>query len=372
MATKERVIKRHRFHSICPYFAMFPETFVADWISRVSREGDTVLDPFCGRGTTPFQALLMGRAAIACDVNPVAFCITQAKTNAPTAAAVRRRISLLRKDYDSGAWEVSRRNLPAFYRRAYAPETLRQILYLRQSLRWRKSRSDCMIAAIALGALHGESNKSPSYLSNQMPRAISTKPEYSLRFWAKHGYSPPLRNAFGLLRQWADYRYESRPPESGAKVLKTDMRELPWLLRDLQEPIRCVITSPPYLDVTNCEEDQWLRLWFLGGPPRPTYKQVSRDDRYGTPASSWGLIADLWRVLGCVLSPRADVVIRIGGKGATPEQLVNGLIATSAFSKRKASLAHQEVSSIRRRQTGSFRPGSTGCAFEVDCHFRLR
>ena len=24
---------------------------------------------------------------------------------------------------------------------------------------------------------------------------------------------------------------------------------------------------PPYLDVTHFEEDQWLRLWFLGGPP---------------------------------------------------------------------------------------------------------
>jgi hypothetical protein len=372
MSDKERTERRHRFHAICPYFAMFPETFVADWIGRLCRKDDTVLDPFCGRGTAPFQALLMGRSAIGCDINPVAFCITRAKTNAPSVSAVHRRITLLENGYRSHEWEGRRRKLPPFFHKAYAPETLRQVLYLREALTWRQSRSDCMVAAIALGALHGESNKSPSYLSNQMPRTISTKPNYSVRFWEKHGYTAPHRDAFDLLRKRTDYRYESSPPESSANVFNADMRELPRLLRDSRTPIRCAITSPPYLDVTSFEEDQWLRLWFLGGPPRPTYRQVSRDDRYEDLASYWGMIADLWRVLGCVLCPRADVVIRIGGKGVTPEQLVNGLVATSAFSKREALLAYHEVSSIKRRQTDSFRPGSKGCSFEVDCHFQLQ
>ena len=229
-----------------------------------------------------------------------------------------------------------------------------------------------MIAAIVLGTLHGESNKSPSYLSNQMPRTISTKPDYSVRFWEEHGFSAPRRDAFDLLRKQTDYRYESTPPESSAEVFNADMRELPRLLRNTKMPIRCVITSPPYLDVTSFEEDQWLRLWFLGNPPHPTYRQVSRDDRHEDIAHYWDMIADLWRVLGCVLSSKADVVIRIGGKGLVPEQLVNGLCATSVFSKRKAVLAYRELSEIRRRQTDSFRPGSRGCSFEVDCHFQLQ
>ncbi len=364
--------KRHRFHALCPYFAMFPETFVEEWIDRVCRKTDTVLDPFCGRGTAPFQALLMGRSAIGCDINPVAFCVTRAKTNAPAASAVRRRITILENAYRGDQWEPQRRGLPCFFRRAYAPETLRQVLYLRHTLNWRGSAPDCMIAAMTLGALHGESNKSPSYLSNQMPRTISTKPDYSIRFWKKHGNVAPDRDAFDLLRKQTDFRYKTSPPESCANVFNADMRELPRLLRYSHAPIRCAITSPPYLDVTSFEEDQWLRLWLLGGPPHPTYRQVSRDDRHEDLASYWGLIADLWRVLGCVLSPRANVVIRIGGKGVTAEQLVNGLVATSAFSKRKALLAHHEVSNIKRRQTDSFRPGSKGCSFEVDCHFQLQ
>ena len=187
MSDKEQTEKRHRFHAICPYFAMFPETFVAEWIGRLCRKDDTVLDPFCGRGTAPFQALLMGRFAIGCDINPVAFCITRAKTNAPSVSAVRGRITVLENSYRSHEWEGRRRKLPHFFHKAYAPETLRQVLYLRETLSWRQSRADCMVAAIALGALHGESNKSPSYLSNQMPRTISTKPDYSVRFWEKHG-----------------------------------------------------------------------------------------------------------------------------------------------------------------------------------------
>lgn len=74
---------RHPFHAICPYFAMFPESFPERWIEELTEPGDVVLDPFCGRGTTPFQALLMGRHAIASDINPVAYCVTRAKLRAP-------------------------------------------------------------------------------------------------------------------------------------------------------------------------------------------------------------------------------------------------------------------------------------------------
>ena len=62
---------RHRFHSICPYFAMCPETFVAKHLAATTFAG-VVFDPFCGRGTTVFESLVRNRAAAGCDVNPVA------------------------------------------------------------------------------------------------------------------------------------------------------------------------------------------------------------------------------------------------------------------------------------------------------------
>ncbi len=218
---------RHRFHALCPYFAMFPEAFVETWIDRLTKPGSLILDPFCGRGTTPFQALLMGRNAIASDINPVAYCITKAKTNAPAPKTVRFRVTVLEKGYSRRSWEPKRRQLPEFFHHAYRMDTLRQLLYLREQLDWKNNDVDCMIAALILGSLHGETEKSSSYLSNQMPRTISTKPAYSIRFWEKHGYTAPERDVFELLRGRITFRYESEPPCLRGNVLRTDMRELP-------------------------------------------------------------------------------------------------------------------------------------------------
>lgn len=362
---------RHRFHSLCPYFAMFPETFVEKWVSRLTKENQVVLDPFCGRGTTPFQALLMGRQAIASDVNPVAYCVTKAKTNAPSATALRRRITVLESGFKPINWEKARRQLGEFFQYAYSRSTLRQILYLRSMLKWDTSNIDCMVAALILGSLHGESEKSGSYLSNQMPRTISTKPAYSVKYWKTHGFKAPDRDVFELLRNRVTFRYASHPPDGTGTVLRTDMRELPRLVHDTSMPIKCVITSPPYLDVTNFEEDQWLRLWFLGGAPHPTYGVVSKDDRHGNAGQYWNLISDMWRVLGRVLMKKSDVVIRIGGKNFNSEEMGKQLRASSVFSKRKVELVHSETSEIKKRQTDAFRPGSKGCLVESDFHFQL-
>ncbi len=256
---------RNRFHSLCPYFAMFPESFAQHWIEALSKPGDLVLDPFSGRGTAPFQALLSGREAIGSDINPVAFCLTRAKTNAPAAAALKRRITLLQRNFIASEWAASAESQPEFFQVAYAASTLRQLMYLREELRWRSSRVDCMLAALVLGSLHGESERSPSYLSNQMPRTISTKPAYSVRFWRRHGYVAPEREVFTFLRSRVDFRYESEPPKLRAATHECDFRRLPEHLGMFQPKL--VVTSPPYLDTTNFEEDQWLRLWFLGGPP---------------------------------------------------------------------------------------------------------
>jgi len=366
-------MRRHRFHSICPYFAMFPEAFAEIWIERLTKPGDIILDPFCGRGTALFQALLMQRNAAGCDTNPVAYCVTKAKTNAPPVSSIRRRLTILEKGYIAADWESTRRRLPRFFRFAYNSYTLREILYLRAKLQWQKSDTDCMIAAIVLGILHGESEKSQSYLSNQMPRTISTKPRYSMDYWSKHGYKAPKRDVFELLRNRLSFRYESPLPEGRAFVARMDMRNLPSIAKRLPSPIRCVITSPPYLDVTNYEEDQWLRLWFLGGEPNAKYGKFSKDDRHESAERYWNMISDMWGVLGKILHENADVVIRLGGKNLVPSEIAENLLAESESSNRKVNMVGDyEVSAIRRRQTDSFRPGARGCSMEVDCHFRMK
>lgn len=357
---------RHRFHALCPYFAMFPETFAEKWIGQLTKPGDTVLDPFCGRGTLPFQAILMGRNAVGVDISEVAYCVSRAKTNAPTLGSLRRRISQLEQGCSDKNYEQQRRTLPEFFRVAYAPSTLRQVLFLRESLKWRTSDVDCMVAALILGSLHGESERSSSFLSNQMPHTISTKPGYSVRFWERHGMVAPKRSCFELLRTQAAYRYKSERPDIVASIYNADMRELP---RKELPAIRCAITSPPYFDVTSYQEDQWLRLWFLGGPSRPIASR--REERTSDVDRYWRLIGDMWRTLGLVLGKRASVVIRIGAVRYAPELLVRQLTASAMVSQRRVQLTESTVSEIKGRQTDSFRPGSRGCTVEVDCVFAV-
>ncbi len=45
-----------------------------------------VLDPFCGGGTVLLEALLAGRSALGCDINPVATLVSRARTTRTTEA----------------------------------------------------------------------------------------------------------------------------------------------------------------------------------------------------------------------------------------------------------------------------------------------
>ncbi len=360
---------RNRFHSLCPYFAMFPEQFAEKWIERLTLPGEYVLDPFSGRGTTALSAVLLNRQAISSDTNDVAYCLTLAKTNPPQYKTLQRRLRQLEDECRETDVNATWKSLPLFFKWAFSTKTLSQLVFLRERLRWRTSKIDAMIAALVLGSLHGESRTSPAYLSNQMPRTISTKPDYSVRFWRNRNWHPPNRDVFDVVRNRTDYRYISPLPNAHSLVFHSDMRKLPYLMDMRELAVRCVVTSPPYLDVTNFEEDQWLRLWFLGGPPFPTRSRLGGDDRHTREEKYWSFIGDMWRSLGAVLEKNAHLVLRIGSRRQSPEEIRKCLRDMSAKSGRKVQLVSSRTSEIRNRQTRSFSPGSLGCLLEVDCHF---
>ena len=362
---------RHPLHAICPYFAMFPEGFVEEHVARFTKPGEgLVFDPFAGRGTTLFQSLLMGRRAAAVDVNPVAYCVTGAKARVPRLSQVLDRVNELDVCYHAqtnGALEAERQALPPFFRVCFSPSTLRELLFLREYLDWRGDALDRFIAALSLGCLHGETGKPMQYFSNQMPRTISTKPEYSLRYWRRNGLRPPRRDAFRILRERAAYRLQGPRPARAGIVRLGDARGAARLLPRLRRAVDLVVTSPPYFDVTNFEEDQWLRLWFLGYEPRPTYGRISGDDRYDQKEPYWRFLREAWAGIAPLVKPSAVLVCRMGGRGMGPEELTEGLLASLLPAFPRARMRPGPArSAVRNRQTTSFRPGAEGCRYEWD------
>lgn len=59
-----------------------------------------VIDPFCGRGTTPLEACLSGRIGIGNDLNPLAYHLTRAKTQVPSYGRVLSRLQDLEMQYE--------------------------------------------------------------------------------------------------------------------------------------------------------------------------------------------------------------------------------------------------------------------------------
>ena len=76
-------------HSIHPYPAKFIPQIPDMLIQELSSFAETVLDPFCGSGTTLVEARRLGRHAIGVDANPLACLISRAKASCISEAEAK-------------------------------------------------------------------------------------------------------------------------------------------------------------------------------------------------------------------------------------------------------------------------------------------
>lgn len=76
--------KQKQWHwRIHPYFTKQASNVVREYIRNFSKEGDVILDPFCGTGVTLIEALTLKRRAIGIDLSPLATFITRETCVAP-------------------------------------------------------------------------------------------------------------------------------------------------------------------------------------------------------------------------------------------------------------------------------------------------
>jgi SAM-dependent methyltransferase len=293
-----------RLNAVCPYYTMFPLDFPLQQLAAVP-QASRVLDPFCGRGTTLYAARLAGLPSVGIDINPVAVAIAQAKLVQVTPGAVVR---LARKILDGGVQGEEPEG--EFWQWCFERQTLRELVTLRNCLLEMATPTAAMLRAVMLGVLHGPQNKNlPSYLSNQMPRTYASKPAYAVKFWSTRDMKPVRIPALEVIERRAKRLLDAAPVAYGGKVYLGDSVET---LNALRQKFDLVVTSPPYYGMRTYVADQWLRSWFLGGPPEVPYGTHGQIARQPSQAAFIQALAEVWATAARRCRGGARLAIRFG------------------------------------------------------------
>jgi hypothetical protein len=160
------------------------------------------------------------------------------------------------------------------------------------------------------------------------------------------------------------FRYRAEPAALKGSVDQADARIAHEKFPELQGKVRLIVTSPPYIDTTDYCEDQWLRLWFLGGASRPMLRQ-GKDDRITSPAAYWQFLREAWTGVEPLLAQNSIMVVRIGGKNMTCVNLLDGLTSSLEESMPGCvirALDQGVTTAIKPRETTVFRPGKRSTA----------
>ena len=251
------------------YYAMFPISFAENVIIGQTNEGQTVIDPFCGRGTAPFVAMATGRSAVGCDINPVAWLYSQTKIDPyPVLKDVEQRIA----EVFQGVEPEDKKPEHEFQRLAFCPRVLGFIRSAQRTLDWKTNRLDRTVMAFIIHHLHDRRGRG---LSNQLRHSRAMSPAYSIRWWRKNGYeTPPELDPEGFLIERARWRYRKGVPEPSSGLARPfiSLGDAKESLPSTSPNADLVLTSPPYSGVTNYRSDNWLRLWAIGvGPNLPDW-----------------------------------------------------------------------------------------------------
>lgn len=285
---------------------MYPLSFPFT-VLEAADHGDSVLDPFCGRGTTTFAARLRGLRSVGIDSNPAAAAIAAAKLVSVSAIEVIQRCEELL------ALSRAEPEVPTgrFWRLCYGEQTLREICTLRERLlRECTAQVDLALRALVLGILHGPLRVGlPTFLSNQMPRTYATKPGPAVRYWTAEGLSAPNVSVMDAVTRRATFTFESLPPAAGGAILRGDSSD--GALGGIRTKFDWVVTSPPYYGMRTYRPDQWLRNWFVGGPASVDYSVEGQLGRGSEDAFLEGL-SRTWAAVADVCNPGARLIVRFG------------------------------------------------------------
>lgn len=280
------------------YRACFKPQLPRYFLSRFTRPGDWVYDPFSGRGTTAIESALLRRRVMANDANPLSAILAAPRLDPPSLNQVATRLTKL----PAAGKARAELDLSMFYH----PSTEREIVSLREYLIERNESGaedsiDRWIRMVATNRLTGHSPGFFSVYSFPPNQAVSAEAQEKIN--RARNQKPPYRNTAELIlkktKQLLSSLTESdiaslRKASETAQFLNCDARrtsEIP------AESIQLTVTSPPFLDIVQYAEDNWLRCWFN----KLTISEVSGRITMARNVESWSetmgdVLGELFRV----------------------------------------------------------------------------
>lgn len=250
----------HSLHEVS-YRACFKPQLPRFFIERLTHEGDVVYDPFSGRGTTIIEAALLGRNIIANDVNPLSALLSRPRLYAPTTTEVAERLEKIPLTSN----EQFGIDLSMFFHK----RTLNEIVALRSYLqKTNPDEIDSWIQMVATNRLTGHSNGFFSVYTlppNQATSAVAQK-----KINAKRNQQPEYRNVRTIILKKTKQLLKDldifqmwtlRAISKHSQFLTNDARDTKKIDAD---SVQLTVTSPPFLDVVQYAQDNWLRCWFNG------------------------------------------------------------------------------------------------------------
>ena len=254
----------NRIHQVS-YRACFKPELARYFIERYSAPGDIVYDPFAGRGTTAIESALLDRQVVANDINPLSRQLCEPRLRIPNPDDVADRLNAI-PDLPSLRPDI---DLSMFYHQ----RTLTEILSLRAYLVERRLSGvedivDGWLRMVATNRLTGHS---PGFFSvYTLPPNQAVRPDRQARINRQRGQTPDYRdirqliikktrqllsgltaNEIARLKRIGDNARFYCEPADATAAIKTGSVQL-------------TVTSPPFLDVVQYADDNWLRCWFNG------------------------------------------------------------------------------------------------------------
>ena len=245
------------------YRACFKPQLPRYFIERYSKEGDTIYDPFMGRGTTIIEAALLKRNVIGNDVNPLSKILAAPRLDIPGIDEVEKRLAKIKFSKKAKA----NIDLSMFYH----PETEAEIVSLQEYLANRKKdrKEDTVDQWIRMVATNRLTGHSVGFFSvYTLPPNQATLPKSQIRINLLRKQTPEYRNVRNiilkktrtLLKRVSEHDRENLAAiRHRSRFLSTDARQT---LQINDGTIQLTVTSPPFLNIVQYSNDNWLRCWF--------------------------------------------------------------------------------------------------------------